>query len=124
MTSEPAQIPDPLSRVRTAAEAALGRKAIDLQVLDLSGLSDFTEHFVICSASNARQVQAISDGVVERLRDEGVKPLAIEGYDHGAWVLLDYGSFLVHVFDPVTRNRYGLERLWSDGTDVTDRVAV
>jgi ribosome-associated protein len=110
---------DTASRVREAVSAADDRKAIDLKVLHLEKISDFTDYFLICSGSNERQVQAIADGVQEKLRSERVRPLHVEGYNRGQWVLLDYGDFVVHVFQEEPRHFYSLERLWGDAPDVT-----
>ena len=122
MTSEtlPAQ---QTSTVRAAVAAALDRKAIELKVLDLDEVSDFTEYFLICSGASDRQVQAIADAIVESLRDQGKRPLAVEGYKRGTWVLIDYGDFVAHVFDQETRSFYALERLWADAPDVTRQVS-
>jgi ribosome-associated protein len=119
MITRPAPHPDIPTRVRAAVAAALDRKALDLRVLRLGAVTDFTDYFVVASGTSERQVQAIADGVEERLRQEGVRPLAIEGHGPGQWVLLDYGDFLVHVFTEPRRAFYGLERLWSDAPDVT-----
>jgi ribosome-associated protein len=108
-------------RVRRAVAAAEDRKALDLKVLELAEVSDFTDYFLICSGTSDRQVQAIADAVDASLRAEKVRPLHAEGYNGGHWVLLDYGDFIVHVFDEETRGFYGLERLWSDAPEVTAR---
>ncbi|MDX1501641.1 MAG: ribosome silencing factor [Thermoanaerobaculia bacterium] len=123
MRSDAREAPDALDTVRAVAEAALSRKATELKVLDLSGLCDFADYFLICSGTNPRQVQAIGDAVDESLRRRGVRPLSIEGREPGRWMLLDYGDFLVHVFLEEIRSFYRLEQLWADGHDVTDRVA-
>jgi ribosome-associated protein len=115
--------PDIPARVRAAVAAALDRKANDLRVLQLQAVTDFTDYFVVCGGTSERQVQAIAEGIEERLRAEGVRPLATEGYGPGQWVLLDYGDFLVHVFTATRRAFYGLERLWSDAPDVTSEFA-
>ena len=108
--------------IRVAVAAALDRKAEELLVLDLGKISDFTDHFLICNGTNERQVQAIADHVIEKLRDEGVRPLHVEGLTHGRWVLLDYGGeMVIHIFRSETREFYSLERLWSDAPDVTSR---
>ena len=108
--------------MRIAVAAALDRKAENLVVLELGAISDFTEHFLICSGSSERQVQAIADSVLGKLRDEKVRPLHVEGLNHGRWVLLDYGGdMVIHVFLDETRRFYALERLWSDAPNVTDR---
>lgn len=115
----PTSVLDTASRVREAVSAADDRKAIDLKVLHLEKISDFTDYFLICSGSSERQVQAIADGVQEKLRSERVRPLHVEGYNRGQWVLLDYGDFVVHVFQEEPRHFYSLERLWGDAPDVT-----
>lgn len=107
------------SRVRDAVAAAEGRQAIELKVLGLGEVSDFTDYFVLCSGASERQVQAIADAVEEKLRAGGVRPLHVEGLRGGRWVLLDYGAFVVHVFQGEVRRFYGLERLWSDAPEVT-----
>jgi ribosome-associated protein len=111
--------PDTVGRVRAAAAAAEDRKAVDLKVLHLQQVSDFTDYFLICSGTNERQVQAIADAVEERLRANKVRPLHIEGYNRAQWVLLDYGDLVVHVFLEEPRRYYALERLWGDAPDVT-----
>ncbi len=121
MTSETLPAQD-LSTVRAAVAAALDRKALELRVLDLDSVSDFTEFFLICSGASDRQVQAIADAILESMRSQGRRPLSIEGYKRGTWVLLDYGSFVAHIFNEETRAFYALERLWADATDVTARV--
>jgi len=110
---------DTSARVRTAVAAAEDRKAQDLKVLHLGDVSGFTDYFLICSGTNERQVQAIADAVEERLRAERVRPLHVEGYNRGQWVLLDYGDLVGHVFQEQPRSFYALERLWSDAPDVT-----
>jgi ribosome-associated protein len=117
----PSSIPvDTQARVRDAVAAAEERKAVDLQVLHLEKVSDFTDYFLICSGTNERQVQAIADAIEETLRGSGVRPLHVEGYNRGNWVLLDYGDFVAHIFQDETRRFYALERLWGDAPDVTN----
>ena len=118
MTSTTETSNDVLAYVRAAAQAALDRKAIDLKVLHLSSVSDFTDYFVLMSGSNGRQVQALADGVLRALRERKLRPLHVEGLRNARWVLLDYGDFLVHVFDEEGRDFYGLERLWGDAPEV------
>ncbi|MFP3938888.1 MAG: ribosome silencing factor [Thermoanaerobaculia bacterium] len=112
---------DTRERVRGAVAAALERKAQDLRVLHLGPVSAFTEYFLICSGTSERQVQAISDSILEALKASGVRPLHVEGQRGGSWVLLDYGDLVAHVFQPELREFYGLERLWSDAPDETER---
>lgn len=111
---------DTRARVRKAVAAAEDRKAVDLRVLHLEKVSDFTDYFLICSGTNERQVQAIANAVEERMREEKVRPLHSEGYNRGQWILLDYGDFVVHVFQEEPRRFYSLERLWGDAPDVTN----
>lgn len=118
---EPASEADIAARVERAAAAASSRKAVDLRVLDLAEVSDFTDYFLIMSGTNERQVQAIADAIEEALRLVKVRPLHVEGTSAATWVLLDYGDFVAHIFQEETRRFYGLERLWSDAPDVTDR---
>jgi ribosome-associated protein len=98
--------------VEQAARAALAKKAEDAVVLDLRAAADFTDFFVLVSGTNQRQLVAIADAVVEALRAEGRRPTHVEGYPRGEWILLDYDSFVVHIFTPRTRGFYDLERLW------------
>jgi ribosome-associated protein len=111
---------DTPARVREAVSAAEDRKAVDLKVLHLEKVSDFTDYFLICSGTSERQVQAIADSVQERMREERVRPLHVEGYNRGQWVLLDYGDFVVHIFQEEPRRFYSLERLWGDAPEVTN----
>jgi ribosome-associated protein len=111
---------DTPARVREAVAAAEDRKAVDLRVLHVEKVSDFTDFFLICSGTSERQVQAIADAVQERMREEQVRPLHVEGYSRGQWVLLDYGDFVVHIFQEEPRRFYSLERLWGDAPDVTN----
>jgi len=104
--------------VMIAAHAASDKKAADLVVLDLRKVASFTEYFVICTGTSTRQVQAISDAVEEALRKNGKRPLHIEGYSSGEWILLDYGDFIAHVFGAASRRFYDLERLWRDAPRV------
>ena len=100
--------------VGKAIRAALDKKAADVVLLDLRQTPAFTDFFVLCSGQSSRQVKAIADGVEEALRAAKVRPSHIEGYDRGEWVLMDYFTFIVHVFTPQTRVFYSLERLWGD----------
>jgi ribosome-associated protein len=110
---------DTRERVREAVSAADDRKAVDLKVLQLGKVTDFTEYFLICSGTNERQVQAIADAIQERLRERRVRALHVEGQNRAQWVLIDYGDLVVHVFQEEQRRYYALERLWGDAPDVT-----
>ncbi len=100
-------------QVADAITACEAKKAEDVTVLQLDkAAGGFTDYFVICSGSNPRQIQAISDEVEQRLSGAGLKPTHIEGYRQAEWILLDYVDFVVHVFSQKARNFYNLERLW------------
>ena len=115
---------DPIQhRVRTAVSAALDKKAIDLQVLAVGQVTSIADYFILCSATSERQAVAIADSVVDTLRDEGVKPLLVEGATPGRWILVDYGDFIVHIFTEDCRRFYGLERLWGDAPNVTAELS-
>jgi ribosome-associated protein len=104
--------------VKLALTAALEKQATDVKVLDLGKGVAFTDYFVICTGGNIRQVQAIADSVQDALKKKDVRPTVIEGYQHAQWILLDYFDFIVHVFTPVTRDFYSLERLWGDAVSI------
>lgn len=99
---------------RLAARAAADKKANDVVILDVANQTVVTDFFVICSGNSRPQVQAIVENVEEKLNEAGVQPQHIEGYERAQWVLLDYGSFVVHVFMQREREFYNLERLWGD----------
>lgn len=106
------------AELTAAIAAALDRKAEDMVVLDLTKASAFTDFFVICTAANRRQAQAIADAVKEALAKQGARPALVEGYEKGDWILIDYFDFIVHVFMPSAREFYSLERLWGDAERV------
>ncbi|MCC6745145.1 MAG: ribosome silencing factor, partial [Acidobacteria bacterium] len=100
-------------------EAAASRKALQMTAIDIRKVASFAEFFLVCSGSSTRQVQAIADEVMDRLKkDRNSRPLHTEGYEAGNWVLLDYGDLIVHIFTEEARDFYQLERLWRDA----DRV--
>ncbi len=101
-----------------AARAALDRKAENLVILDIKDSSAFTSYFVICSAFSGPQIQAIGDSVRKALADHGVRPSSVEGYGEGRWLLLDFGSVVVHVFLDAIREYYRLEEFWAQSPKV------
>jgi ribosome-associated protein len=107
--------------VGRAVRAALDKKASDVVLLDLRNTPAFTDYFVLCSGQNTRQVKAIADAIEEALRSAKVRPAHIEGYDRAGWILMDYFTFIVHVFTPQTRAFYSLERLWGDAERIEVR---
>jgi ribosome-associated protein len=105
-------------RIVTALHAAADKKALDLVVLDLREIASFTDFFVLSSGANERQVQAISDEVLEKLKKGGHPAARVEGRKTAEWILLDYGDFIVHVFADKARKFYDLERLWREAKRV------
>jgi ribosome-associated protein len=92
---------------------ALEKKAYDLVVMEVGDLTSLADYFVVCTGRSDTQVQAITQSVETNLARLGIHPLAIEGYGHGQWVVLDYGDVVVHIFFEPVREFYDLERLWS-----------
>lgn len=102
-------------RIRRALHAAAEKKALEPTVLDLRGIASFTDFFVIVTGANRRQAQAISDEIVEQMKRHGSPASRVEGYQNAEWILVDYGDFVVHIFDEKARRFYDLERLWREG---------
>ena len=111
--TSPSKLP---KAVAAAVEAARDKKATGVVVLDLKKVGAFTDYFVICSAANPRQVQAIADAVEEALKAQKQRPSLVEGYARAEWILLDYFDFVIHVFSKHARDFYGLDRLWGSAT--------
>jgi ribosome-associated protein len=102
-----------------AVRAMESKKATDIRVLDLTGITSFADYFVICTGANQRQIQAISDEVNLQLKRQlGELPVSVEGYTQAEWILADYGDLLVHIFSPKSREYYGLDRLWRSAKSV------
>jgi ribosome-associated protein len=103
--------------------AVLGRKAVNVVALDVRELTSIADVFIICSGRSSRQVSAIADHIERELRKEKIKPLSVEGTSEGQWVLMDYGSVIIHVFFESVREFYDLEGLWSDAPRITVSAA-
>ncbi|MGH7474825.1 MAG: ribosome silencing factor [Longimicrobiales bacterium] len=112
----PADLPAEIAR---AAQLAQDRKARDLLIMDLRGVSNATDYFVIASGTSDLHVRSIAENVIEQLREQGVRPDHVEGLRAGRWVLIDYVDFVVHVFHPAARDFYQLEHLWGDAPAYT-----
>ena len=106
-------------QLKKGVAALLDKKAEKLVVLNLQGLTTISDYFVLATAGSDRQAQALSDAVELALKAAGRRPLSIEGYSSAAWILLDYGDVVFHVFHDEARRFYGLERLWGDAPDAT-----
>jgi ribosome-associated protein len=98
--------------LRVAIEAAQNKKAANVTLLDMKGLGAFTDYFLLCTGFSSPQLQAISDAIEEQLKKQGLRPSHREGRSGSEWLLLDYGSFIVHIFSERLREYYDLERLW------------
>ncbi len=109
---------DRLEKARCIIDAALDRKAENVVALDVRELASFTDTFVFATGGSDRQVRAISDAIDEALRAGGERPLGVEGYEDGSWILIDANDAIIHVFREETRAHYGLERLWSDAPSI------
>ncbi|MCY0869899.1 MAG: ribosome silencing factor [Firmicutes bacterium] len=105
-----------------AADAAQSKKAHDVIVLDIHNISVIADYFVICTGNSRIQVQAIADGIEDRLAAAGVRCRGHEGRDEARWILLDFGDVVVHVFIEEERRLFGLERLWSEGSRILELV--
>lgn len=99
---------------RKIAQLAADKKARDILILSMEGISPITDFFVICSAGNTTLVQAIADNIEDKMAEESILPMHKEGYSEGKWILLDYSGCVVHVFLEEERNFYNLEQLWAD----------
>jgi ribosome-associated protein len=108
----------PIDLARRIVELAEDKKAADIVLLELAPLTTLADYFVICSGGSERQLDAIADGIVSALRDERVRPIGREGTAASHWVLLDFGSVIVHIFTPPERDYYGLEKHWSEAKTI------
>lgn len=105
--------------LKLALKCASDKKAFDLTALDLRGIASFADFFIVVGGANTRQVQAIANEISEQLKKQlNTKVLRTEGYNTGEWILLDYGDFIVHIFEEKAREFYDLERLWRDAKRV------
>ena len=101
-----------------AAEAALKKKALEVTILDLSGLTFIADFFVICSGESTTQVKAVAEFIEQEFANKRLKPLGVEGAAYSHWILLDYGDVIIHVFEKETRAYYNLEKLWMDAKTI------
>ena len=106
------------------AGAVMARKAVDLVILDVTGLTTVADAFIICSGRSNRQVVAIADHVQQEMKKCGIKPLSVEGKSDGHWVLMDYGHVVIHVFFEETRLMFDLESLWTDAQKIAPESLV
>ena len=107
-----------LDLARRIVELAEDKKAADIVLLELAPLTTLADYFVICSGGSERQLEAIADGIISSLRDEKQRPIGREGTAASHWVLIDFGSVIVHIFTPPERDYYGLEKHWSEARTI------
>ena len=108
----------PLDLARRIVDLAEDKKAADIVLLDLTGLTTLADYFVIASGGSERQIDAIADGVAGGLRDDGIKPIGREGTPDSHWILLDFGAVIVHIFTPPERDFYQLEKHWGEAKTI------
>jgi ribosome-associated protein len=113
---------DAVSPLGLYIEAASEKKALNLIVLDVGDLTSIADAFIICSGKSNRQVNAIADSIVAKLKKHKIKPLSVEGTGEGHWVLLDYGHVVIHVFYEPVREFFDLEGLWADAKRIETRT--
>ena len=119
--AEPSEA-DPSELAHQIVEIAADKKANDILMLRTAEVTSMADFFVICSGRSDRQVQALARAIVDQLREQGIRPLGVEGLSSGRWVLVDFASVVVHLFTPQEREYYGLERLWSGAAPVVHIV--
>ena len=106
-----ADIKDYVAVAKTAIE---DKKGVDVKILDISKISPIADYFILATGSNINQLHAMADEVSEKLAEAGVHPKQTEGYNAGNWILMDYGDFMIHLFQPESRDYYNLDRIWKD----------
>ena len=112
-----------VKRATPIAEAALDKKAQDLVALDVHAITSVADTFILVTGTSDRHTRSIADAIVAAAKQRGEKPLGLEGYEEGRWVLIDLGDVVIHVFQPDVRDAYALERLWSDAPPLELGVA-
>lgn len=122
VTHEALEVAESQLLARRAAELSLEKKAEDVKILDLRGITSMTDYFVIITADSERKAKAVAEHIIDGLKEDGERPMHVEGLDSLRWVLLDYVDVVVHVFQADDRKFYDLESLWSDApvTKVVD----
>jgi ribosome-associated protein len=108
----------PLDVARRVVELAEDKKAAEILLLELIGLTTVADYFVICSGGSERQIDAVADGIIEGLRAEGIRPIGREGTPASHWILIDFGVVVVHVFTPPERDFYSLEKHWAEAKTI------
>ena len=110
--------------LKIAVNAADDKKAHDLVILDISKITSFASYFLICTGDSSRQMQAIADEIEKKLKEFGLRPSHMEGYQNSEWILMDYMDLVVHIFSKNARVYYDLERLWRDGKKLDAKLYI
>jgi ribosome-associated protein len=110
--------------LKIAVNAADDKKAHDLVILDISKIASFANYFLLCTGDSSRQMQAIADEIEKKLKEDGLRPSHIEGYQNSEWILMDYMDLVVHIFSKNARVYYDLERLWRDGKKIDAKLLI
>lgn len=118
LANSPRESLDPTSLAALVVEGCAEAKGQEIVALDMRGISDFADYFIVASGRSDRQTQGIANRVMETAARAGVKPLVLEGYDQGHWILVDFGDVVLHVFYEPLRTHYNLEGLWSQARRV------
>ncbi len=105
--------------VKISVKASLAKKGEELIVLDLRGISSFTDYFIITHGNSQRQNLALHESIELQLKKADIRPLSVEGKEHSEWILMDYGSFIIHIFSKKAREYYSLEKLWGDAQKIS-----
>lgn len=119
MTKDPKKITDDKELALAAAKIARDRNCRDIKILDLTGISPATNFFVIATGTSDRQARTVADEISVEAKAEGHQRYGIAGYDHGQWILLDFVSVVIHIFNEEQRDYYNLEMLWGDAKELT-----
>ena len=107
-----------LQMAQIAVKALSDKKGTEIKLLKTTDLTVIADYFIICTATSAPHIKALTEEIDKKLSEQGIEPLHKEGYRASTWVLLDYGELVIHVFLDDTRSFYGLDRLWSDAEDI------
>ena len=110
---------DTFEKLKVALQTAMDKKAEEPVILDLTGLGALADYFLIVSALSDTHGKTLADEITKKLKEHGVTPVSIEGYDLANWILIDYGDIIIHIFKPEIRELYGLENLWIDAPQIS-----
>lgn len=122
MEKQLAMVKEDLKLVEKIVQTIFDKKGMNIIAIDVQGVSTTTDYFIVAEGSVDRHVKAIGQNVLDMMEEQGIKPIHVEGKANGDWLVLDFGFILVHLFTPELRNRYAIERLWSEGQIVDVKI--